>query len=129
MSSNDSASSAARQKLLDNSKAFLDSMSSEGNADKMLAAQSDFARPGFEYMLRGAFDGIWAREGLERNILASSGKISQLKSHVGMGLKNGLSEEEIRECLLHVMGYCGFPAGLDAFAAANEVIQQAKESK
>lgn len=41
-------------------------MSSAGNADKMLAAQSDFARPGFEYMLRGAFDGIWAREGLER---------------------------------------------------------------
>jgi alkylhydroperoxidase/carboxymuconolactone decarboxylase family protein YurZ len=32
-----------------------------------------------------------------------------------MGLINGLKEEEIRECLLHVMGYCGFPAGLDAY--------------
>jgi 4-carboxymuconolactone decarboxylase len=31
-----------------------------------------------------------------------------------MGLSNGLNEVEIREAVLHVMGYCGFPTGLDA---------------
>jgi alkylhydroperoxidase/carboxymuconolactone decarboxylase family protein YurZ len=41
-------------------------MIGEGSADKLLASQSDFSRPGFEYMLRGAFDGIWARDGLEK---------------------------------------------------------------
>jgi 4-carboxymuconolactone decarboxylase len=40
--------------------------------------------------------------------------MSQLKFHIKAGLGNGLKEEEIRECLLHVMGYCGFPTGLDA---------------
>ena len=51
---------------------------------------------------------------IDERILAAKGNIPQLKSHVRMGLSNGLKEEEIRECLLHVMGYCGFPTGLDA---------------
>jgi 4-carboxymuconolactone decarboxylase len=128
-------------------------MRTPGVADKMLASASDFTRPGVEYVLRNAFDGIWARDGLEkkyrslvviswvhtslptqyvasewprhqrrrqrgltsvRRILASTGKTAQLKSHVGMGLGNGLTEVEIREAVLHVMGYCGFPTGLDA---------------
>jgi 4-carboxymuconolactone decarboxylase len=48
------------------------------------------------------------------SILGATGKISQLKIHVKGGLSNGLSEGEIRESMLHVMGYCGFPTGLDA---------------
>ena len=47
-------------------------------------------------------------------ILAATGKPSQLKFYVRAGLVNGLEPDEIRECLLHVMGYCGFPTGLDA---------------
>jgi hypothetical protein len=41
--------------------------------------------------------------------------LKQLKSHVRGGLNNGLKEEEIREAMMHVMGYCGFPRGLDAW--------------
>lgn len=143
-------------------------MRTPGVADKMLSSASDFTRPGVEYVLRNAFDGIWSRDGLEKkyrslvviswvttrhlpplpvqrtrrtrrtregglararqfqlqsglfadadaySILASTGKTAQLKSHVGMGLSNGLNEVEIREAVLHVMGYCGFPTGLDA---------------
>lgn len=44
----------------------LGEMTSPETPEKLLAVQSDFCKPGFEYMLRGAFDGIWAREGLER---------------------------------------------------------------
>ncbi|RSH81357.1 hypothetical protein EHS25_006888 [Saitozyma podzolica] len=93
----------ARQVLLEHAKADLDSMRTPGVADKMLSSASDFTRPGVEYVLRNAFDGIWSREGLEKkyrslvviSILASSGKTAQLKSHVGMGLSNGLTEVEI----------------------------------
>lgn len=46
--------------------------------------------------------------------LTDTSKISQLKFHVKAGLGNGLTEDEIRECMLHVMGYCGFPTGLEA---------------
>jgi 4-carboxymuconolactone decarboxylase len=48
------------------------------------------------------------------SILGATGKISQLKIHVKGGLSNGLTEGEIRESMLHIMGYCGFPTGLDA---------------
>jgi alkylhydroperoxidase/carboxymuconolactone decarboxylase family protein YurZ len=41
-------------------------MRTPGVADKMLASASDFTRPGVEYVLRNAFDGIWARDGLEK---------------------------------------------------------------
>lgn len=51
---------------------------------------------------------------LDNRILGALGQMSQLKSHVQMGLLNGLKEEEIREALMHVMGYVGFPAGLNA---------------
>lgn len=44
----------------------LGEMTSPETPDNLLSAQSEFCKPGFEYMLRGAFDGIWAREGLER---------------------------------------------------------------
>ncbi|MBZ6370523.1 MAG: carboxymuconolactone decarboxylase family protein [Microbacterium hominis] len=47
-------------------------------------------------------------------MLAATNKPSQLKFHVRAGLVNGLEPDEIRECLLHVMGYCGFPTGLEA---------------
>jgi 4-carboxymuconolactone decarboxylase len=57
---------------------------------------------------------IAIKQSLMIRILAARGNIQQLKSHVKIGLGNGLKEEEIRECMLHVMGYCGFPAGLDA---------------
>jgi 4-carboxymuconolactone decarboxylase len=114
----------------------MSSIAGEGAADKALNSQSDFTKPAYEYLMGSCFAEIWDREGLEKKyrsltvisyvpalstesvlsnrILASTGKISQLKAHVKMGLGNGLKEEEIRECLLHVMGYCGFPTGLDA---------------
>lgn len=44
--------------------------------------------------------------------------MAQLRSHVGIGLSNGLTEVEIREAMLHVAGYCGFPSGLDAWVRA-----------
>jgi 4-carboxymuconolactone decarboxylase len=38
-------------------------------------------------------------------------------------LANGVTVEEIKEVLLHATVYCGIPAGLDAFKAANEVLE------
>lgn len=35
-----------------------------------------------------------------------------------------LSVDEIKEVLLHATVYCGIPAGLDAFKAANEVLRE-----
>jgi 4-carboxymuconolactone decarboxylase len=48
------------------------------------------------------------------SICAALGHTKELAGHVRGALNNGLSEIEIREAMLHIMGYCGFPVGLEA---------------
>ena len=40
-------------------------------------------------------------------------------------LNNGVTKEELQEIFLHASVYCGFPAAVDAFRAAAEVIDAA----
>ena len=47
---------------------------------------------------------------------------AELKLHVRGALTNGVTVDEIKEVLLHATVYCGIPAGLEAFKAANEVL-------
>ena len=46
----------------------------------------------------------------------------ELALHVGAALRNGLTEEEIKEVLLHGAIYCGVPAANAAFAVAQRVL-------
>lgn len=55
-------------------------------------------------------------------ILASLGKMTELKAHTRGALRNGCTVEEIREALVHATIYCGIPAGVDAFRNAKEAI-------
>lgn len=47
----------------------------------------------------------------------------QLRSHIGRGLDNGLTQEEIAEVITHVTFYSGFPTGVNASRTAVEVYQ------
>lgn len=49
---------------------------------------------------------------------------TELKGHVRGALNNGCSVEEIQEILLHCTVYCGMPAGIEAFRAAKEAIEE-----
>ena len=72
---------------------------------------------------------IWSRPGLEpklRSLVTISaatalGRPSALRLHIEMGLNNGLTETEIREALIHLAFYAGFPAAWDALVIADEV--------
>ena len=48
----------------------------------------------------------------------------EVKLHVRGAVNNGVTVDEIREVLLHATIYCGIPAGLDAFKAANDVLKE-----
>jgi 4-carboxymuconolactone decarboxylase len=73
---------------------------------------------------------VWNRPGLDRRtrsllnlaMLTALGKPAELKLHVRGALTNGVTVEEIKEVLLHASVYCGIPAGLEAFRAADEVL-------
>jgi 4-carboxymuconolactone decarboxylase len=75
----------------------------------------------------------WDRPGLDRKtrsmlnlaMLTALNRAPEIKLHVKGALNNGVSVDEIKEVLLHATIYCGIPAGLDAFKAANEVLVEA----
>ncbi len=74
----------------------------------------------------------WTRPGLDRKtrsllnlaMLTALNRAAEIKLHVRGAINNGVSVDEIKETLLHATVYCGIPAGLDAFKAANEVLLQ-----
>ena len=53
--------------------------------------------------------------------LTAMGRERQLRGHIGGALNQGISKEEITDVLVHLIAYCGFPAGLTALEIANEV--------
>lgn len=74
----------------------------------------------------------WTRPGLDRKtrslinlaMLTALNRTPEVKLHVRGALNNGVSVDEIKEVLLHATTYCGVPAGLDSFKAANEVLKE-----
>jgi 4-carboxymuconolactone decarboxylase len=75
----------------------------------------------------------WARPGIDRKtrsmlnlaMLTALNRPAEIRLHVRGALNNGVTVDEIREVLLQATVYCGIPAGLEAFKAANEVLQEA----
>jgi len=105
--------------------------------EKSLAEADDFNMVLQEYITRYAWGDIWNREGLARRdrsilnigMLVALNRPAELKLHLRGALRNGVTLEEIRECLLQTAVYCGAPAALDAFRIAREVFEalEAKE--
>jgi alkylhydroperoxidase/carboxymuconolactone decarboxylase family protein YurZ len=52
------------------------------------------------------------------------GREDELALHVRAARRNGLSEEEIAEVLLHTAVYAGVPAANSAFAVARRVLAE-----
>ena len=80
---------------------------------------------------------VWSRPNLDLKtrslitIAASTalGRVSALRLHIEMGLNNGATEAEIKEALLHLAFYAGFPAAWDALVIADEVFKQKASAK
>lgn len=100
--------------------------------DKALSGTTEFTRPLQDLVTANAWGEVWAREGLPlktRSLitvatLAALKASTELKGHVRGALRNGCTVEEIQEVLLHSTVYCGMPAGVEAFRAAKEVIDE-----
>jgi len=56
--------------------------------------------------------------------LAALGRSRGLQHNIEMALGNGTSREEIREALLHVAFYAGFPAAWEDLEVADEVFRE-----
>ena len=66
------------------------------------------------------------RELITLVVLATNQTLPQLRAHVGVALKVGLTPVEIKEALYHCAPYIGFPKTLNALNQANEVFKEKK---
>ena len=102
------------------------------HVDRAEAGTSAFSAPFQDYITRCAWGGVWTREGLDRRtrsavtlgILTALGHEHELGLHVRAALRNGLSQDEIAEVLLHSAVYAGVPAANRAFAVAQRVLAE-----
>lgn len=91
-----------------------------------------FTAPLQEMVTRHAWRNTWQRKGIDLrtrgivtvSMLVALGRMHELKVHVRGALNNGVMKEELQEIFLHASVYCGFPAAVDAFRSAAEVIER-----
>jgi len=101
--------------------------------DKSIASANDFMMAFQHITTEWCWGYGWDRPGLDRKtrsllnlaMLTALNRAPEIKLHVKGALNNGVTVDEIKEVLLHATIYCGIPAGLDAFKAANEVLVEA----
>jgi 4-carboxymuconolactone decarboxylase len=100
------------------------------HVDAAIERTTDFTADFQDFITRYAWGEIWTRPGLDRKMrscitltaLVALGHLEELKLHVRAALRNGLTQDEIKEVLLQSAVYCGLPAANAAFAAAQSVL-------
>jgi len=105
--------------------------------DRALAnGSTEFSRPGQELVTEWCWGYAWTRPGLAKRdrsllnigMLMALNRAPELAVHVRGARRNGLSETEIREAILHATTYCGVPAGVDAMKVAERVLNEMAEA-
>jgi len=104
--------------------------------DRATANVDDFNREFQQMVVEQAWGAIWTRPGLERKqrslinlaILAALNRPEEFELHFRGALKNGCTEEELKETLMQIAVYCGMPTGVAAFRIARKVLAEKKRS-
>lgn len=98
--------------------------------DRAIKGATAFTKPLQDMVTENCWGEVWTRQAIPRAtrslitiaMLSALRATTELKVHVHGALRNGCSVEEIQEVLLQTTAYCGAPAGIEAFRAAKEVI-------
>jgi 3-oxoadipate enol-lactonase / 4-carboxymuconolactone decarboxylase len=106
----------------------------DAHVDRAVAGTTELTRPFQEYVTEGAWGSVWSRPGLDRRTrsavtlaaLTALRAHEELPMHIRAARRNGLSEAEIAEILLHTAVYAGAPAGNAAFAIAKRTLEEAE---
>jgi 4-carboxymuconolactone decarboxylase len=102
----------------------------DAHVDRAIERTTELTAPFQEFLTRCAWGGVWTRPGLDRPmrsaitlaVLTALGRERELELHVRGARRNGLSEAQIGEILLHTAVYAGVPAANAAFAIAQRTL-------
>jgi 4-carboxymuconolactone decarboxylase len=115
-----------RRRLLGD--AYADRTNSTTYADPIMKKFMDVAS-------ESVFGTLWTRPGLDlktRTLVtlvsdAATGREAELAIHLRMALRQGWTEDELTEALLHLMGYVGAPLTRDALLTARDVFAEVRK--
>jgi len=102
------------------------------HVERSMGNTDDFTKPLQEVVTEIGWGQFWTRPGLTRKerslitlgVLAALGRPHELTVHTKGAINNGCTKEEIREALIHVGCYAGFPATIDAFRSAKKALDE-----
>ncbi|KAL4752535.1 AhpD-like protein [Aspergillus terricola var. indicus] len=102
------------------------------HVNRSLSNSNAFTFPMQEVITEFAWGSIWNRPGLDRKqrslmnigILIALNRQLELGVHVRGAVRNGLSELEIREAVMHTLVYCGAPAAMEGMRTVDKVLEE-----
>jgi len=102
------------------------------HVDRAVEQTTEQTRDFQDFITRYAWGEIWARPRLDRRTrscitltaLVALGRFDELALHIRGARRNGLTDDEISEVLLHSAVYCGAPAANSAFAVFRRVVEE-----
>ncbi|KAL4937469.1 hypothetical protein BDV06DRAFT_226918 [Aspergillus oleicola] len=106
------------------------------HVDHALASSNAFTAPMQEMITEWAWGNVWNRPGLDRKqrsimnigMLIALDRQAELGMHVRGAIRNGLSELEIREAVIHATVYCGAPAGMEGMRTVDRALEEMEEN-
>jgi 3-oxoadipate enol-lactonase/4-carboxymuconolactone decarboxylase len=104
----------------------------DDHVDRAVGHTTPFTADFQDLITRYAWGEIWSRDGLDRRMrsaitvtaLIALGRDEELALHLRAALRNGLTEDELKEVILQSAVYCGVPAANSAFAIAQRILAE-----
>jgi len=104
----------------------------DAHVDSAITKRNAFSEAFQDLITRYAWGEIWTRPGLPRQtrslitvaMLVALNREEELRMHLRAALRNGATQEEIRETLLQSAIYCGVPAANSAFRIAQDIFSE-----
>ena len=101
----------------------------DGYVDRAMDGATAFSRPFQDVLNEYCWGMVWSDEALDRKqrslinlgMLAALGRMHEFRTHYRGAIRNGATQEELHAAIVQIAVYCGVPAGVEAFRAANEV--------
>ena len=102
------------------------------HVDRTAREVDPFIAPFFELGTEHVWGALWSRPGLEVKyrslvvitVLASLNRMHELRTHIRGALNVGWTPDELREAVLQLGGYAGYPAAIDALRVLAEVMKE-----
>jgi 4-carboxymuconolactone decarboxylase len=109
----------------------------DAHVDRSLQRRSPFHADFQDFLTRYAWGEVWTRPGLSRHtrslvtvaMLVALNRQDELRMHLRAAFTNGVSEEELKELLLHSALYCGLPAANAAMHLAEVVVEEVRAGR